>query len=236
MNDCSITNTVDAMIERGMHAQLKHWQDRLAAGHRRVGWKIGFSDPADQRRLQLPSPVIGFLTSDRVLLPGSEYPVKSNSRTMVEAEIGIRLARDVPRCSSREYARASIRTFAPVMEIVDVSRASGDIEAILAGNVFHEAVLFGVESRHLKTLTTREITARVRANGIDVRVGEPARLPEDLAEFVCLVADTLARYGESLLAGDWIISGSITRPLEVHAGERIAVDVAPLGRVSVTVT
>jgi 2-keto-4-pentenoate hydratase len=49
------------------------------------------------------------------------------------------------------------------------------------------------------------------------------------------VAATLARYGECLETGDWLILGTLVRPIPVHAGDVIEADFGPIGRVAVTI-
>jgi 2-keto-4-pentenoate hydratase len=50
------------------------------------------------------------------------------------------------------------------------------------------------------------------------------------------VAKTLSRYGETLETGDWVILGTLIRPVPVRAGDQFAADFGPLGRVALTIT
>ena len=58
-------------------------------------------------------------------------------------------------------------------------------------------------------------------------------MPADLGEIVQLVADFLARHGERLEAGDWILSGACTNPVRVAAGDEVSAEFGPLGTVTV---
>ena len=49
------------------------------------------------------------------------------------------------------------------------------------------------------------------------------------------VAATLARYGEALEPGDWIILGSLVPPVPVRSGDRIDADFGPVGRLSIEI-
>src|SRR5438874_2192586 len=66
--------------------------------------------------------------------------------------------------------------------------------------------------------------------------GEAAAAAGDLSAVVCHVADWLAAFGERLRAGDRIICGSLAPPIWVKAGDRVRVDLGPLGAVEVALT
>lgn len=226
----------EKVLEQGMEKQLLKWKNIIASGHSRVGWKIGFNDLADQRRMELPSPIVGFLTGDRAFLSGDTYTARKEAKVMLEAELAILIGKDVPGGASLEQAKSAIEAFAPALELVDVARAPHDIESILEDNIFHEAVIFGEASQEFLNLKTQDISARVMVNGEELRVGDPSRYPEDISEFVCVVANTLDKQGLRLQAGDWIISGSITKPVAVKAGDQIEVELEPLGSISAQIT
>lgn len=152
---------------------------------------------------------------------------------MVEAEVGIVLGRDVLPGTNRDAATSAIEAFTPALELIDVTRPSSDIEEIVKGNLFHEAVLFGAESPAVGNFSTREVYARVLKNGAEACVGDPSRIPEDLGQLISMVADTLGQFGECLRKGDRIISGSITKPLPVHPGDCIVVDLGKLGEIPI---
>lgn len=225
----------DEILIQGMKTQLHKWKDMLASGHTRVGWKIGFNDLADQKRMRLPSPIVGFLTSESVLESGGVYKAKNTAKLMVEAEIAILIGKDVTAGANRSQVAAAIEGFAPAIEIVDVARTAHDITSILEDNLFHETVILGAVSREHSALVPGDIDAHILINQQIVQTGDPSRYPEDITEVVSVVADTLARQGECLHAGDWIISGSITKPVAVQAGDHIEISLLPLGTLSANI-
>ena len=62
---------------------------------------------------------------------------------------------------------------------------------------------------------------------------DPQALTGELIGIVAHVADTLASFGETLRAGQIIITGSIVPPLWAEAGEEIEYKLDPIGGVSV---
>jgi len=225
----------ETILMQGMQVQLHKWQYLLESGHKRVGWKIGFNAIADQERMRLPSPIVGFLTNESVLDSGSTYQAKKTAKIMIEAEVAILIGKDVSASADKTQLAEAIEGFAPVIEIVDVARTSHDITSILEDNIFHEAVIFGEVSRDMPDLSAKDISAKVSVNSQVVQTGDPSRYPDDISEVVSVVADTLAKQGKCLQAGDWIISGSITKPIEVFAGDHIEVDLSPLGSLSLNI-
>ena len=65
---------------------------------------------------------------------------------------------------------------------------------------------------------------------------DPAALVGELVEVVRLTAETLAACGELLRAGEVVITGSMVPPQPVAAGQRVSVDLGPLGALALRLT
>ena len=224
----------ESHLNRGMQALFSKWRQTLAAGNHRVGWKMAsLATKSNLLQIQSSAPVVGFLTSDRLLSPGCVYTLKKETTIMVEAEVGIVLGRDVIPGTNKEAATLAIEAFTPALELVDVARPSSNLEEIVKGNLFHEAVIFGAKSPEVGNFSTQEVDARVLRNGAEACVGDPSRIPNDIGQLISMLADTLGKFGECLRKGDRIISGSITKPLPVHPGDDVVVDLGKLGQISI---
>ena len=119
---------------------------------------------------------------------------------------------------------------------MDIDLPFEDLERILAGNVFHRAVLLGPPDDRLSAEQIWDLTARVLQDGSERTSARVADAAAEPAAVVRLVADLLGELGETLAAGDVIISGSLTPIVWVKAGDRVAVDIGPLGRLEVSFT
>lgn len=219
----------DPRIVRGMQAQLASWRSRIAGGAGRVGWKIGFNSPAAQRQLGLDGTVVGHLTGATVLASGTSHSLAGSHLVSAEPEVAIHLGRDVPAGAGEDAARAAIAALGAAIELVDIDRPLDDLEAILAANVFHRAVVLGPPAGR----ALAGVTARAYRNGDEVASVDAAAAAGDLAALARHVADWLAAFGERLRAGDRIICGSLAPPIWVKAGDRVRVDLGPLGSVEV---
>ena len=226
----------DPRVVRGMQAQLASWRSRVAGGAARVGWKIGFNSPAAQRQLGLDGTVVGHLTQATVLAPGTSHSLAGSHLVSAEPEVAIHLGRDVPAGAGGEAARAAIGALGAAIELVDIDRPLDDLEAILAANVFHRAVVLGPPRSERAGGALGGVTARAFHNGDQVAGVEAAAAAGDLSAVVRHVADWLAAFGERLCAGDRIICGSLALPIWVKPGDRVRVDLGPLGAVEVALT
>jgi len=198
----------------GMQVQLDLWRSALAAGAQRIGWKIGFNTPAAQEEAGIESSVIGFLTSATSVRYGSHMSLEGTTRPMIEPEVAIEVG---------EVGDAV--ALAAAIEVVDVNAPFSDIEAIVAANIFHRAVLLGdfrpgyLPPRHAAVLVDGEDRERADVNDFD---------PEEIIAFV---SRELAEVGETVKPGDKIIAGSLTPPVEIAPGERVGAQLDNLGMV-----
>lgn len=219
----------EEILIQAMSVQLVKWKETVASGSKRVGWKLGFTPLADQQRMKLPYPIVGFLTSDSVLSSGDSYTAGAAAKVMLEAEVAILISRNVSANESAEQLKDAIEGFAPAIEIVDVTKSAHDITSILENNVFHERVIIGGLCKNYPDLLAAQVNASVTVNQQLVQTDDSSRYPDDFTEVVSVVANTLAKQGECLQADDWIICGSITVPVQVHPGDSVEVSLAPLG-------
>lgn len=189
----------------------------LDEGAKPLGWKLGFGAPAALEKLGIDRPLVGFLT-DRTLLPdGATAHVGDWVKPMLEAEVAVRVGAD-----------GRIDGYAVAIELADLDPPPEDAGAIVAGNIFHRHVLLGEFRDPVEQLTatlTRDGEELGRTDTPDALTGEYARLVEVVREVA----------GDELRAGDVIITGSIFPPVEVHPGDTLTAEVAPLGSLSVSI-
>jgi 2-keto-4-pentenoate hydratase len=221
---------LDPRVEAGLRRQLQEWRSLLGGGAGRLGWKIGLNDPAVQEKLGLSAPVIGFLTTATAIDPGASHSLGGAHRPLVEPEVAIELRRDVGPDAQVDEALAAIQSLGAAIEVVDIPAPPEDLEQALAGNVFHRGVVLGP---HRQDAAVGGIVATVTVSG-EQRESAPAEV--DLADTIRLVADLLGACGERLKNGDRIIAGSLTAPVPVSAGDRVEVELGPLGRLGLSFT
>ena len=224
-------NFFDA-LDRGMEEQLRRFRADCAAGVPRVGWKIGLTTGPAQRKYGLSAPAVGRLHGHRTYDSGARIPLDAGARVRAEAEIALRVDREIDAQSDIADARNAIAGISPAIELIDLNMPAADITTILGHSLFHEAVVFGPEIGTDVLFSEASLWPVGRRNSKCVRTPEPSMIPSDLPALVLLVARTLGRYGEKVLPGDRIISGSYITPLVVEPGDLIEIDFGRIGRVA----
>jgi 2-keto-4-pentenoate hydratase len=223
---------LDPRIVRGMQEQLRGRSERIAAGERPIGWKVGFGSPAGMQALGIDRPLVGFLMEAGVIEPGAEVSVTGWVKPAFEPEIAVQLGADVPADARREDVEAAIAGLAAAIELADVDAPPETPESILAGNIFHRHVAFGPVDASRRA--AGGIPVAVTVGGEEVAASTDSQaLTGEIVEVVRLTAGLLGSAGELLRAGDLIITGSMVPPLFVAAGDDIAADFGPLGSLGV---
>ena len=206
-------------VERGTAAQLVRRREQLAQGAEPLGWKIGFNLPAIQERLGIDAPVTGFLTTDGLLEDGATWSL-GDGEVLVESEIAVEIGEDAQ----------SIAALLPALELVDPPDLEIELEQILAGNVFHRAVVFGP-----RVEIDRPGAVRVLVNGEEQQAIDAERAGAALEAMVAAASARLEAVDERLVPGDRIITGILCPPYAAQAGDRVRLEVKGLGAVELAV-
>lgn len=225
--------SLDERIADGMRAQLASRREKLGAGERPLGWKVGFGSPAARSRLDIDRPLVGFLLRSNLLPDGADVPVGDWAAPALEPEIAVHLAQDVPPGAGADAVRRSIGGLSAAIELVDVDPPPNDVRQILAGNIFHRHVLLAPVRDGV--VPPVDSTATVRVDGDEIaRTDDVTALTGETVEVVRLTAELLELCGEQLRAGDVVITGSVLPPVPIVGGRTVAVDLGDLGALSVS--
>jgi 2-keto-4-pentenoate hydratase len=214
----------DPRVRRGMERQLESRARLTAAGARPIGWKLGLGTAAAMEQHGTSAPVVGHLTDRGLLESGSHVAIGDWGKPAAEPEIAVHVARDVPPDGERDAVAAAIGGLGVAIELVDLG--AGELEDILAGDIFHRHVVLGppasgVELDDLRGAIVLGDEARYVANPLAL-VGDPVASLAHLATH-------LAAFGETVRAGDVLITGSIVPALPVAPGQRLEYRLEPLG-------
>jgi 2-keto-4-pentenoate hydratase len=190
-------------------------RELLAQGAEPVGWKVGFNISVAQQKLGIDAPLAGFLTTDGLLEDGAEVSL-GDGPLVIESEVAVELGDDA----------RSIVALLPALEVADTPDLDQDVETILAGNIFHRAVVFGP-----RVETNEPGGGRVLVNGEVEHVMAPGETSAHLEEMVEAVRKRLAAVDEDMLPGQRIITGVLAPPHVAHPGDRVRLELDGLGGV-----
>lgn len=227
----------DVRIARGMTAQLDKRRARIAAGEKPLGWKVGFGAPAAMKMLDIEAPLIGYLMHSALLPNNATVALAGWTKPAAEAEIAVHMKTDLGAHADRAAIQAAIAGISPAIELADVTFVPDDVEKILADNIYQRHVILGACDASRTGALLDGIRARIDRNGSAIAdTTDPQAATGEIIAIVGHVANTLAAHGESLRKNDVIITGSITPPLFVCAGEHLEFSLPPLDTLGVQFT
>jgi 2-keto-4-pentenoate hydratase len=204
------------------------------AGARIVGRKIGLTSKAVQAQLGVDQPDFGTLFDWMAYGDGQEIPFALTQQPKVEAEIALVLAHDLPHerhtVSDILYATAYAL---PAIEVVGSRIRNWDIR--LADTVADNASsgLFVLGNRPVK-LGDFDIVGcgmAMERRGDQVSVGAGAACLGNPLIAAIWLADTLARFGTPLRAGDIVLTGALGPMAAVQPGDVFTASIEGLGSV-----
>jgi 2-keto-4-pentenoate hydratase len=225
----------DPRVVKGMTAQLAERRQRIAAGEKPLGWKMGFGAPGAMKLMQISGPLSGYLLQSALLPSGASVDVKGWTQPVAEPEIGVRLGADLAPGADAAAARAAIASLTPAIELADLDLAGSPdaVAPILARNIFQRRVLLSAASRDGGD--TAGLVSRVFRRGkLAAETAEPEALTGKVPDLLRHLADMLGAFGERLRAGELVICGSTVPPPLIEADEtdfRHALD--PIGDLAV---
>jgi 2-keto-4-pentenoate hydratase len=199
-------------IESGLKRHLAQHAEKLAAGEKRLGWKVAFNAEPMQQRLGLPHSLVAGLRQGSQRNVGERASLGGGTRIALEAEVAVALCRDIASDDSDEAIAAGIEGLGPAIEIIDIDRSFDELEEVLAEGVFHRAVVFGEMRTPAGGASLEGVPARVELNGNLVVETDAGLATGHPVEVLRLIASILEPLGEGLRAGDRVILGSMNVP------------------------
>jgi 2-keto-4-pentenoate hydratase len=208
---------------------------RLAEGRRVIGRKIGLTAKSVQRQLGVDQPDFGVLFDDMELLDRDIVPSHRLMQPKVEAEIAFVIGRDLRgRAPSwGEFVRA-IDHALPALEFVDSAIADWRISNIdtVADNASAGLYVLGDQPVSLGAFQLAAVEAVLTCNDTVVSQGRgSACLGHPLRAGYWLACE-MARRGETMRAGEIILSGALGPTAPVKSGDLIEADFGGFGRVT----
>ncbi|MDQ0259491.1 2-keto-4-pentenoate hydratase [Sinomonas atrocyanea] len=207
-------------------------QRRVAAGASRAGRKVGLTSAAVQKQLGVDQPDFGVLL-DEMLVSG-EGPVDGTAliAPKVEAEIAFVLAADIDDPSPDQVRRA-VDYAVPALEIVDSRIRDWDISIVdtVADNASSGLYVLGENRATLQEFTPAEVDMSLTSNGETVSRGTGAACLGDPVAALIWVAQTAARLGRPLRAGEVVLSGALGPMVPFLPGQTIEATITGLGTV-----
>ena len=209
---------------------------KLARGARVVGYKAGLTSHAKMKQMGVTDPVFGFLVDEFVVPEGAEIKVSDLIHPKVEPEICFITRTELkgPGCHIGAVLAAS-DVVLPGIEVID-SRYRDfkfDLKSVVADNTSAARFVVGGRIASAREVDLRTLGVVLEKNGQPVAMGAGAAVLGHPAAAVAMLVNHLGRRGQSLPAGSLVLSGAITEPVAVQAGNNVTLRIQNLGSVSV---
>ncbi|GAA1646658.1 2-keto-4-pentenoate hydratase [Microbacterium flavum] len=222
----------DATVEDS-YAIQGVWRDRMiASGRTLVGRKIGLTSKAMQQATGISEPDYGVMFDDTVFRSGDTIPTAHFSNVRIEVELAFVLKAQLagPDCTL-EDALAAIDYAVPALEVLNshIELEGRTIVDTISDNAAYGAMVLGDVHRTPEEIDLRWVPGILSRNGEIEETGVAAGVLGHPATGVAWLANTFARHGARLEAGEIILAGSFTRPMWVKAGDEVRADFGPMG-------
>ncbi|MBS0366746.1 MAG: 2-oxo-hepta-3-ene-1,7-dioic acid hydratase [Proteobacteria bacterium] len=232
-------------IEDGYMIQRAWVRLELAEGHTIKGRKIGLTSRAMQQASQITEPDFAPLMDDMFFENNADIPAERFISPRVEVELAFVLDAPLrgPGVTLQDVLRATA-CVTPALEIIDsrierfdrVTKAPRKVFDTIADFAANAGVVLGGRRARPDTLDLRWAGAMLYKNAVIEETGLAAGVLDHPATAVAWLANKIAPYDEQLNAGDVVLSGSFTRPIEVAGGDVLRADFGRLGTISVQFT
>lgn len=229
------------------------WIDlQVANGATVRGHKIGLTSRAMQQAMKIDEPDFGALFDDMFIASGSSIRAADYLDPKIEVEFAFVLARDlVPHSLDRELTAddvyAATDHVVPALELIDArsyrihpddGRTRNVVDTI-SDNAADAGIVVGDHRANVDDArqgALRWAGAIMYRNGVVEETGLGAGVLDDPVMGVVWLANRLHGLGIPLVAGETILCGSFTRPVDCRPGDDFTVDYGPLGTIHLTFT
>jgi len=218
---------------------------RLQRGERLVGHKIGLTSRAMQAAMKIDTPDSGFLTDAMVFEPGSSLRAADFCDPKLEVELAFVLADDLTTgdltvddvLDATEYVVPAVELIAARSYRTDPdTRRTRTVIDTISDNAADAGIVCGGEQVAPRDVDLRWVGALASRNGIIEETGLAAGVLGHPATGIVWLARRYVEHGMRLEAGQVILAGSFTRPIDVRSGDAFAFDYGPLGRFELAFT
>lgn len=215
-------------------------QHKLQAGRTIIGWKIGLTSKAMQNALNIDIPDSGVLFDDMLFANGATVPEGRFIQPRIEAEIAFVMGEDVKGDTiTADDILGATDYVAPSLEILDTRIVRQDAETgsvrkvydTIADNAANAGVVLGDKRFAPRDVDMRWVGAVIKRNDIVEETGLGAGVLDNPVTSMVWLANRLAHYGDTIRAGDIVLSGSFIRPIEAPSGSIFDADFGHFGSV-----
>lgn len=211
---------------------------KLGRGETLVGHKIGLTSRAMQAAMNISTPDSGFLTDRMVFEPDSTLAAAEFCDPKVEVELAFVLARDlVGDTLTVDNVLDATEYVTPAVELIAARSYRRDpftdrtrtVVDTVADNAADAGIVCGGRRVGPREVDLRWIGALAYRNETVEETGVAAGVLDHPARGIAWLAQRYHEQGLRLRAGQTILAGSFTRPIDIRANDVFKFDFGALG-------
>lgn len=232
-----LTQTYPQMtVESAYEIQLAVIEERVKAGHKIIGKKIGLTSLGMQTLLGVDEPDYGHLLNTMLVSNGGVCSREEFIKPRVEGEFAFVLNSDLqgPGVTEIDVIRAT-GGILPAIEIVDSRIRDWKIKLAdtVADNASSSRIVLGSRMFNLRDYDLRSLGMFIEKNGELVNSGTGVEVLGNPVVSVAWLANKLFDFGISLKAGEIVLSGAITAAVNAEKGDVFNLTFDRLGTVAI---
>ena len=204
---------------------------RKLRGEALVGMKMGLTSRAKMLQMGVHEPIYGHLTTRMIMDDGGTLDSRVHCHARVEPEIAFLLGHDLAGPVTPAQALQAVATACAALEVID-SRYQAfkfTLNDVVADNASSSRFVLGSTIAKPRDLDTGNLGMVLEKNGVVVEIGSSAAIYEHPARSLAALANALALEGETLRAGQIILTGGATAAIPLAPGDHVRVRVDGLG-------
>ena len=208
-----------------------------------VGYKIALTTAAMRAMVGLDDSIAGEMLEKSVLRGPARVRAGDYLRLLVEFEIAVELADDLPAVGApytREKVAQAVAAVMPALELADDRNADYTALAanplmLIADNAWNEGAVLGQPVRDWKAIDLGALRGIASINGKAVGEGYGRDVMGHPLEALAWIANNLAARGLGLWRSDVVITGSLVISKFPQAGDQLRLEAGALGAVELLV-
>lgn len=237
----SVLDPIDALcpdltLKEAYNVQMEIVERKVQGGDRVVGKKVGATNEAVQKAMNIHEPIYGHLLESHRVSEGERIFASQLIHPRVECEIAFKIKENLkgPNITVSDV----LETVGSVMGSIEINDSRtrewkiGTREVVADNGVAANFVL-GTRKISARDLDLPEIGVVLKKNGEEIASSTGAAVLGDPARSVAWLANKLSETNCGLKAGEVVLAGSLTPLTPVTKGDSIEAIFEDLGHVSI---
>ena len=216
--------------------QLIQVRNKVTAGAKIRGHKVGLSSAAMQKMMGVDEPDYGHLLDTMFVYEGETIAIADLCSPKVEIEVAFVLGATLaaPGCTVADVLAATAYV-CPAIEIIDSRIDNWQIKLpdTIADNASSAKVVLGANKTKVEDVNLRTLGGNLRKNGEIVETGAAGAVLSNPATAVSWLANKVHEFDVRIGAGHVVLPGACTRAIDVQPGDVISAEFDVLGSVTV---